>query len=76
MWAIPHMAILAKLSSDDVLDTAYGWLCKGRRVSPADADVWSFRQGSRLAPIPKGSTATTECDKQDFGSMIRQQNTP
>ena len=44
MRAIPHMAILAELTSDDVLDTAYGWLCKRRRAYPADADVWSFRQ--------------------------------
>ncbi len=38
------MAILAELTSGDVLDTAYGWLCKRRRDYPADADVWSFRQ--------------------------------
>ena len=44
MRAIPHMAILAELASDDVLDTAYDWLCKRRRNYPADADVWSFRQ--------------------------------
>ncbi len=44
MRAIPHMAILAELTSDDVLDTVYDWLCKRRRNYPADADVWSFRQ--------------------------------
>ncbi len=44
MGAIPHMAILAELTSDDVLDTAYDWLCRRRRAYPADADVWSFRQ--------------------------------
>ena len=38
------MAILAELTSDDVLDTAYDWLCRRRRAYPADADVWSFRQ--------------------------------
>ncbi len=38
------MAILAELISDDVLDTAYDWLCKRRRNYPADADMWSFRQ--------------------------------
>ncbi len=38
------MAILAGLTSDDVLDTAYDWLCKRRRDYPPDADVWSFRQ--------------------------------
>ncbi len=44
MGAIPHMAILAELTSEDVLDTAYGWLCKRRRDYPANADVWSFRR--------------------------------
>ncbi len=38
------MAILAELTSDDVLDTAYEWLCRRRRDYPAAADVWSFRQ--------------------------------
>ncbi len=45
MGAIPHMAILTDLTSDDVLDTAYDWLCQRRRDYPADADVWSFRHG-------------------------------
>ncbi len=36
--------ILTRLTSDDVLDTAYDWLCKRRGAYPADADVWSFRQ--------------------------------
>ena len=44
MGAIPYMAILAELTSDDVLDTADGWLCRRRQNYPADADVWSFRQ--------------------------------
>ena len=44
MRAIPHIAILAELTSDDVLDTAYDWLCRRRRAYPADADVWSLRQ--------------------------------
>lgn len=44
MGAIPHMAILAELTSDDVPDTAFAWLCQRRRKYPADADVWSFRQ--------------------------------
>ncbi len=44
MRAIPHMAILAELTSDGVLDTAYDWLSRRRRAYPADADVWSFRQ--------------------------------
>jgi hypothetical protein len=38
------MAIVAELTSDDVLDAAYDWLCRRRRAYPADADVWSFRQ--------------------------------
>ncbi len=38
------MGILAELTSDEVLDTAYDWLCRRRRHYPADADVWSFRQ--------------------------------
>ncbi len=38
------MAILAELTSDDVLDTAYDWLCRRRRDYPAEANVWSFRQ--------------------------------
>ncbi len=45
MGAIPYMAILAALTSDEVLDKAYAWLCQRRRNYPADADVWSFRQG-------------------------------
>jgi hypothetical protein len=36
--------ILTQLTSDDVLDVAYDWLCRRRRNYPADADVWSFRQ--------------------------------
>ncbi len=36
--------ILTQLTSDEVLDTAYDWLCQRRRAYPADADVWSFRQ--------------------------------
>jgi len=29
-----------------------------------------------LMGIPTGSTTATRCDKQDFGGLIRQQNTP
>ncbi len=36
--------ILTQLVSNDVLDTAYDWLCQRRRAYPADSDVWSFRQ--------------------------------
>ncbi len=42
--SVTDMAILAELTSNDMLDTAYDWLCKRRRNYPADADVWSFRQ--------------------------------
>ena len=35
--------MLDELAADDVLDTAYAWLCKRRRDYPANADVWSFR---------------------------------
>ncbi len=45
MGAMPSMTIIAQLTSDDVLDAAYDWLCRRRRAYPADADVWSFRQG-------------------------------
>ncbi len=44
MRAIPHMVILAELTSDVVMDTAYDWLCRRRRAYPADADVWSLRR--------------------------------
>ncbi len=39
-----YMTILAELTSDDVLDPAYDWLCGRRRDYPADADVWSLRR--------------------------------
>ena len=42
--AIWYMAILTRLTSDDVLEAAYDWLCRRRRNYPADADVWSCRQ--------------------------------
>ena len=40
---------LDELASDDVLDSAYAWLCKRRRDWPPDADVWSFRHRWRQA---------------------------
>ncbi len=40
MRAIPHMVI----TNDEVLDTAFAWLCKRRRAYPEDANVWSLRQ--------------------------------
>ena len=36
--------ILAQLASDDVLDTAYDWLCKRRRDYPPNEDIWAFRR--------------------------------
>ena len=38
------VTILAQLVSDDVLDSAYAWLCRRRRDYSANSDVWSFRQ--------------------------------
>jgi RNA-directed DNA polymerase len=38
------MTILAEVASDDVLDTAYEWLCRRRRDYSANSDVWSFRR--------------------------------
>ena len=38
------MTILAQLASDDVLDSAYEWLCRRRRDYSANSDVWSFRR--------------------------------
>ncbi len=69
MRAIPHMAILAELASDDVLDTAYDWLCKRRRNYPADADVWSFRQ---QWPVEKGRLkAALAAGRYRFGLLTR-----
>jgi hypothetical protein len=39
---------LTRLVSDDVLDAAYGWLCRRRRDYPANSDVWSFRRDRAL----------------------------
>lgn len=36
--------ILARLTSDEVLDAAYVWLCRRRRDYPDCADIWSFRR--------------------------------
>jgi RNA-directed DNA polymerase len=38
------MTILVQLASDDVLDSAYEWLCRRRRDYSANSDVWSFRR--------------------------------
>ena len=34
--------LLRQIAPDDVLDSAYEWLCRRRCVYPADADVWLF----------------------------------
>ena len=66
---VTDMAILAELTSDDVLDTAYDWLCKRRRNYPADADVWSFRQ---QWPVEKGRLkAELAAGRFRFGLLTR-----
>ncbi|MEE8308965.1 MAG: hypothetical protein V3R34_01060, partial [Hyphomicrobium sp.] len=35
---------LAQLASDDVLDSAYEWLCRRRQDYSANSDVWAFRR--------------------------------
>ena len=37
-------AIIEQLASDDVLDSAYEWLCRRRREYSANSDVWAFRR--------------------------------
>jgi RNA-directed DNA polymerase len=39
------MSMIAQLASDEVLDSAYAWLCRRRRDYSANSDVWSFRRG-------------------------------
>ena len=38
------MSLLARLTSDAVLDCAYAWLCHQRRRWPDASDVWSLRR--------------------------------
>ncbi len=38
------MLTLADIVTDEILDTAYTWLCKRRKDWSASADVWRFRQ--------------------------------
>jgi len=35
--------MISQIASDDVLDTAYDWLCRRRHNYPSDADVWDLR---------------------------------
>ncbi len=69
MRAIPYMAILAELTSDAVLDTAYDWLCRRRRAYPADADVWSLRQGWAREKDRLKATLAAGCFR--FGLLTR-----
>lgn len=39
--------LVDRLTSDDVIDRAYDWLCKCRRDYPASADVWWLRRNWR-----------------------------
>ncbi len=41
---LSRVTILAQLTSDDVLDAAYEWLCRRRRDYSTNADVWSLRR--------------------------------
>ena len=45
------LPILAQITSDDVLDSAYEWLCRRRRDYSANSDVWVLR---RCWPREKG----------------------
>jgi len=38
------MTLLADITSDEVLDSAYDWLCRRRREYSANSDVWAFRR--------------------------------
>ncbi len=70
--------MLDELASEDVLDTAYEWLCKRRRDYPPDADIWSFRHRWRKekaivkTTLLKGTyrfgllTRVTLCDGEDI----------
>ena len=35
---------LADLASAPLLDRAFEWLCRRRRIYPPDADIWTFRR--------------------------------
>jgi hypothetical protein len=38
------MAIIEQLASNDVLDSAYEWLCRRRRDYSANSDAWALRR--------------------------------
>ncbi len=69
MGTIPHMATVAELSSSDVLDTAYDWLCRRRRAYLTDANVRSFRQrwAEEKDPLKVGLAA----GRYRFGLLTR-----
>lgn len=39
------MFTISEITSDDVLNRAYAWLCKRRRDYPPSADIWDLRRG-------------------------------
>jgi hypothetical protein len=39
---LSFMTILAQITSDAVLDSAYEWLCRRRRDYSANSDVWTL----------------------------------
>lgn len=41
---LSFMTILAQITSDAVLDSAYEWLCRRRRDYSANSDVWALRR--------------------------------
>ena len=51
---MPIPMLVDRLTSDDVIDRAYDWLCKRRRDYPDSANVWSLRRNWRAAAVAKG----------------------
>ena len=51
--------VLDELVSDDLLDTAYEWLCKRRGDFSPDADIWSFRHRKLSSDLPVGGDSAT-----------------
>jgi hypothetical protein len=41
---LSFMTALAQITSDDMLDSAYEWLCRRRRDYSANSDIWNFRR--------------------------------
>jgi hypothetical protein len=38
------VVVIEDIITDEVLESAYAWLCKRRQDYPPAADIWSFRQ--------------------------------